>query len=48
MQRGRPRFRALVAASIIFAVTSADPSAGQERAVDGDPVDLFTGLHTRT
>lgn len=47
MHGGRPRFRALIVASIIFAVTSADPSAGQERAVDGDPVDLFTGLHTR-
>jgi hypothetical protein len=53
MQRGRPRFRALVAASIIFAVTSADPSAGQERAVDGDPrivqTDVFNpdGRHRR-
>ena len=47
MPGGRARLRVLVAAPIVFAVLSADPGAGQERAVDGDPVDLFTGLHTR-
>ena len=37
----------LVAATSMFAIVLANHVTAQERAVDGDPVDLFTGLHTR-
>jgi len=37
---------ALIVAGVL-ALAPANHATAQERAVDGDPVDLFTGLHTR-
>lgn len=41
------RHAALVAMAGVLALVFANHATSQERAVDGDPVDLFTGLHTR-
>src|SRR5437899_5493000 len=41
------RFVALVTTASVLVLGAADHATAQERALDGDPVDLFTGLHTR-
>ena len=41
------RLVAVVAVTGVLALVPAKHVTAQERAVDGDPVDLFTGLHTR-
>ncbi len=40
-------FVALVTTASVLVLGAADHATAQERARDGDPVDLFTGLHTR-